>query len=71
MLENYFLFKAEGGAVVYKSESRPVHYICKECRDEGRGDYELSNQGMLHICPSCDEKYQIMAIPKISRKRIF
>lgn len=70
MLEDYTPFRSERGSDVYISVGLPVHYICKACRDEGRGDYKLSKQGMLHICTSCKEEYEIIAVPKIKPKRV-
>lgn len=70
MFENYIPYRPERGPEVYKSIGLPFHYICKICRDEGKGNYKLSEQGMLHICSSCKEEYEIIAVPKIKPKRV-
>ena len=70
MLENYSPFRSERGSDVYESISLPVHYICKKCYDEGKGNYKLEGQGMLHICPSCKEEYEIIEVPKIEPKKV-
>ena len=70
MFENYLLFRTERGSDVYRSTGLPAHYICGECHDKGKGNFKLFNQGMLHICPACDEKYEITPVQKISRKSV-
>jgi len=57
----YSLEKTSGGAVVYKSSSEPMHFVCPSClnKKELHILQEAGGYSGFSICPSCSTQYLV------------
>lgn len=56
--EGYDLITSKGGAHIYKSKNKPIHYACPKCFMEKRV-YILNNG----TCPNCRNSFLMEKIP--------
>jgi len=61
-LDDYTLTKTNGGAVVYKFNGEPLHYLCPSCVAKHELHFlqdDSSQYSGLSECPNCNTRYSI------------
>ena len=68
---NYELVKTEGGAVVYKSKTEPIHFACPNCwKNEISILQDRRVVAGVFDCPSCNNSYPVNPMKKVGRRVI-
>jgi hypothetical protein len=68
--EKIQLIKTNGGAVVYKSNSEPKHYICPSCYNFKQLQILQNNHNLSgkFCCTNCNAQYQIELMKTSTQK---
>lgn len=60
-LDAYELVKAPGTAMVYRSKTEPVHYVCPSCltKQEIHPLQDVKSDSGVYLCPGCKAYFNV------------